>query len=93
MLVRRPVSVILPVMRYCLLGCFLALAGPGWGAELKINFDDAADSRSLTNFHAELAGTGRPGVWTVLTDVVPPLLAPLSDRAPVMTGATVVKFP
>jgi len=77
-------------MRYFLLACFLGLARPGWGAEIKIDFDPAADSQVLTNFHAVLAGTGQPGVWTVLTDVVPPLLAPLSDKAPVVTGRPVL---
>jgi hypothetical protein len=90
LLVRRPFSVILPVMRNFLLGWLLFLAGPLQGAEIKLNFDPAADAQVLTNFHAVLAGAGRPGVWTVLTDVVPPQFAPVSDKAPVVTGRPVL---
>ena len=77
-------------MRRILLGCWLALALPVAGAEIKIDFGDAPASRVPTNFHAALAGGGRPGEWKIIRDEVPPLLAPLSPQAPVVTRRTVV---
>jgi hypothetical protein len=60
------------------------------GAEIKIDFGDAATSRVPTNFHAALAGGGRPGEWKIIMDEMPPLLAPLSPQAPVVTHRAVL---
>lgn len=59
---------------FCLL---LAWAGAAFGAELKINFSDYAVGESPTNFHNALAGTGQPGDWKIVTDVLPSAFAPL----------------
>ncbi|HEX5398144.1 MAG TPA: hypothetical protein VFY06_03750 [Verrucomicrobiae bacterium] len=59
---------------FCLL---LALTTSAFGAELKINFNDYAAGETPTNFQSALAGTGRPGVWKIVTDEMPPALAPL----------------
>jgi hypothetical protein len=77
-------------MRRLLYGCWLVLALPMAGAEIKINFGDAAMGRVPTNFHAALAGGGRPGEWKIIMDEVPPLLTPLSPQAPVVTRRAVV---
>lgn len=66
-------------MRFLLLGCILALAGPVSGDEIKFDF---ADPASLTNFQSVVAGTGQPGVWTEVTDEVPSLFS--SAKAPLM---------
>ena len=77
-------------MRKFLFGFWLALALPAAGAEIKIDFGDVATSLMPTNFHAALAGGGRPGEWKIIMDEVPPLLAPLSPQAPVVTRRAVV---
>ena len=68
----------------------LSLALSAAGAEIKIDFGDLAAGQTPTNFHAALAGGGRPGEWKILMDEVPPLLAPLSPQAPVVTRRAVV---
>ncbi len=73
-------------MRKFLFGFWLALALSAAGAEIKIDFGDVAAGQTPTNFHAALAGGGRPGEWKILMDEVPPLLAPLSPQAPVLSA-------
>jgi hypothetical protein len=53
------------------------------GAELQFNFADYPEGATPTNFHSALAGSGLPAHWKIVTDEVPPLLAPLTDKAPV----------
>jgi len=77
-------------MRKYLSGFWLALALSAAGAEIKIDFGNFATGQMPTNFHAVLAGSGRPGEWKILMDEVPPLLAPLSPQAPVITRRAVV---
>jgi len=77
-------------MRKFLFSFWLALALPAAGAEIKIDFGDVATGPMPTNFHAALAGGGRPGEWKIIMDEVPPLLAPLSPQAPVVTRRAVV---
>jgi len=77
-------------MRKFLIGFWLALALPVAAAEIKISFDELAAGQMPTNFHAALAGGGRPGEWKIIMDEVPPLLAPLSPQAPVVTRRAVV---
>jgi hypothetical protein len=80
----------LAAMRHFVLCFCLAFAAPVFGAEIKIDFSDFAAGSSPTNFHGELAGTGQPGGWKILMDDVPPLLAPLTDKAPVVTRRAVL---
>jgi hypothetical protein len=72
--------------------CFcLALAVSAPGAQIKINFGDFPQGSVTTNnFHAALAGDGQPGEWKIIADEVPPLLAPLTDKAPVTTRRAVL---
>jgi hypothetical protein len=77
-------------MRKFLFSFWLALALPAVGAEIKIDFGDVATGPMPANFHAALAGGGRPGEWKIIMDEVPPLLAPLSPQAPVVTRRAVV---
>jgi len=60
-------------------GWLLALSAAG--AELRFDFSDYPEGMSPTNFQAVLVGDGQPGVWKIVTADVPPLLAPLSDKA------------
>ncbi|HEU5397360.1 MAG TPA: hypothetical protein VFV81_09345 [Verrucomicrobiae bacterium] len=58
----------------------MSLSASLFGAELQIRFDQYAAGETPTNFHRALAGGGEPGVWKIVTDVVPPTLAPLTDK-------------
>jgi hypothetical protein len=77
-------------MRKFLFGIGLALTLPVAGAEIKIDFGNTATNQLPPHFHAALAGGGRPGEWKIVMDEVPPLLAPLSPQAPVVTRRAVL---
>jgi len=77
-------------MLKCLCGFWLALALSVTGAEMKFDFGDAAANHVPAHFHPVLAGGGRPAEWKTIMDEVPPLLAPLSREAPVVTRRAVV---
>ncbi len=74
---------------FCL--CF-ALVLPVVGAEIKFNFGDFSEDRSLTNdFQSALAGGGRPGDWRIVTDEMPSAFKPFnSSNAPVMNHISVL---
>lgn len=55
------------------------------GAEIHFNFGAYPEGAAPTNFLAVLAGGGSPGEWKIVTDDVPPLLAPFTDKALVVT--------
>ena len=63
----------------CIFGLLLALSV--YGAEIQFNFSDYPEGTTPTNFQAVLAGNGQPGAWSIVTAEVPPLLAPLTDKA------------
>jgi hypothetical protein len=69
---------------------WFTLAASVSGAEIKIDFTDLSAGSSPTNFHRALAGGGQPGDWKILMDEVPPLLAPLTDKAPDETRRAVL---
>ena len=78
-------------MRRFIFCLWLTLAAAAPGAEIKFDFNEFSPGSAPTNFHAALAGgSGSPGTWKVLLDDVPPLLAPLTDRAPAVTKRTVL---
>jgi hypothetical protein len=77
-------------MQKMFFACWLALAWPVAGAEIKIDFSDIPTGQMPTNFHAVLAGGGPPGEWKIVLAEVPPLFAPLSPLAPVVTRRAVV---
>ena len=68
----------------------LALALTASGAEIKFDFSDYAAGATPTNFTSAIAGTGQPGDWKIVFDEVPPLLAPLTDKAPDVTKRPVL---
>ena len=59
----------------------LALVSPLRGAEIHFNFGNDPEGTTPTNFVPILAGSGQPGVWKIVVAEVPPLLAPLTDKA------------
>jgi hypothetical protein len=72
---------------FCL---WLALALPAAGDQIRFDFSDFADGSTLTNFFSTVAGGGSPGDWKIVMDDVPPLLAPLTDKAPDVTKRAVL---
>ena len=74
-----------PPMRMFTLLCALLLALSVSGAELRFNFGEYPEGATPTNFQSALFGSGQPPAWKIVPDEVPPLLAPLTDRAPVVT--------
>ena len=77
-------------MRKFLFGFWLALTLPAVGAEIKIDLGDFPADKTPPGFHGALAGGGGPGDWKIVMDEVPPLLAPLSPQAPVVTRKAVL---
>jgi hypothetical protein len=51
-------------------------------AERLFDFSQFALNQSPTGFVSTVSGQGQPGVWKIIEDDVPPLLAPLSPNAP-----------
>jgi hypothetical protein len=68
----------------------LICAGPVCAAERVFEFGETAVDKTPAGFRSTLAGEGKPGEWKVILDEVPPLLAPLSDKAPVVTRRAVL---
>ena len=90
MLVARKPFDRLNAMRNSLFCLCLVLALPVSGAEIKIDFNDSSEGSTPTNFSSALAGGGQPGGWKIVMDEVPPLLAPLTDKSPVVTKHAVL---
>ena len=63
----------------------LAAAWSGQAAEMVFDFADTAEGKTPAGFRSLLAGRGAPGEWKIVMDEVPPLLAPLTDKASVVT--------
>ncbi len=68
----------------------LALSLPAVGAELTFDFGGFSTDKAPPGFRSTLAGTGKPGEWKMIMDEVPPLLPPLTAKAPVVTRRTVL---
>lgn len=73
-------------LRWLIVACAL----PVGAAERVFDFSDTPVDRPPAGFHSVLAGTGQPGEWKVVMDEVPPKLAPLSEKAPVVTRRPVL---
>ena len=54
-------------------------------AEMLFDFTNIAEGKTPAGFRSLLAGSGAAGEWKIVLDEVPPLLAPLTDKAPVVT--------
>ena len=77
-------------MRHFPLVILAALTLPLAAAELTFDFSKFPPDKSPPGFRALLAGEGRPPDWRIVLDEVPPLLAPLSGKAPVVTRRAVL---
>ena len=77
-------------MRHVVLCLCLVIAAPVFGTVIRIDFSDQSAGTTPTNFTSTAAGDGQPGVWKIVLDEVPPLLAPLTDKAPDVTRRPVL---
>jgi hypothetical protein len=77
-------------MRYRFLWLLAALSLSARAAELKFDFGDFSVNQTPRGFRSALLGQGKPGDWKVVMDEVPPLLAPLTSKAPVVTRRAVL---
>jgi len=77
-------------MRHFILCLGLLFATPVFSAEINLDFSDFRDGSTPTNFFSVVAGVGQPGTWKILMDAVPPLLAPLTDKAPAVARRPVL---
>jgi hypothetical protein len=77
-------------MRKLIFGFCFAAAISALSAEIKIDFGDFPVGQTPANFHNALAGGGKPGEWKIVMDEVPPLFAPLTPLAPVVTKRAVL---
>lgn len=77
-------------MRSLLVLTLAALSLRAWAAELKFDFSQFPVDQPPPGFRSVVAGQGKPGDWKVILDEVPPLLAPLSDKAPAVTKRAVL---
>lgn len=60
------------------------------GAEIKIDFGDTTNNLTPADFHGTLAGTGQPGVWTVVFDEFPSLFPSFGNQKPAMVSRPVL---
>ena len=66
-----------------------AAAASAVGAELNFDWQPSLD-RTPPGFASLVTGPGAPGVWKVIEDEVPPMLAPLSPQAHPVTAQAVL---
>ena len=69
---------------------WLAFLLPACGAERAFDFQDLPTDKTPPGFRSVVAGEGKVGEWRIVMDEVPPLLAPLTDKAPVVTRRAVL---
>ena len=72
---------------------WLGLAALSWhatAAEIKFDFSEMALNQTPPGFRSTVAGEGRAGDWKVILDEVPPVIAPLSTNAPIVTKRAVL---
>jgi 3-keto-disaccharide hydrolase len=77
-------------MRMLFLGLWLGVSLSVLGAERVFDFQDSPVDKTPAGFRSVVAGGGKPGDWKIVMDEVPPLLAPLTDKAPVVTRRAVL---
>ena len=77
-------------MRKLSLGLWFALSLPAFCAERVFDFKEFPTDKTPPGFRSVVAGKGKAGDWKIVMDEVPPLLAPLTDKAPVVTRRAVL---
>ena len=77
-------------MRTHFLWALALLTLPVTAAERKFDFSDVRENQTPPGFRSAVTGQGKPGDWRVIMDEVPPLLQPLTARAPVVAKKAVL---
>jgi len=78
-------------MRKLILGlCFAAVSLLAPGAERVFDFQELPVNQTPLGFRSVVVGEGKIGDWKIIMDEVPPLLAPLTDKATVVTKRAVL---
>jgi len=77
-------------MRIIVFSGWLLCAVSAWGVELNIDFSGTTTGQTPTNFVSAVAGQGPAGNWTIMSDYVPPLLAPLTPQAEQLSSQPVL---
>jgi len=72
-------------MRILSLLAGVLLAWSAAGAERRFNFGEYPEGAQPTNYSSGRLGDGLPGAWKIVMDEVPSALAPLTEKAPVVT--------
>ncbi len=67
--------------KFCVLGLLGCLSMGLRAAEIVFDFSQDTPGQAPPGFASLVTGPGRPADWKVMTEEVPPLLAPLSDKA------------
>ena len=58
--------------------------------ERKLDFSTARENETPTGFRSALTGRGQPGQWKIIMQDVPPVVAPLSAKSPVVNQRPVL---
>jgi len=66
------------------------LAFQAGASERKFDFADLPEGQTPPGFRSTVSGKGKPGDWKIVLEVVPPLLAPFSSNALVVTRRPVL---
>jgi hypothetical protein len=74
---------------FCLVSLLATLASDAWAAQINFDFSKDTPGRMPPGFASLVTGNGKPADWKVVEELVPPTLAPLSDKA----RATVAEHP
>ena len=69
---------------------FMAVAMVGEAAEYTFDLGKFPVNQPPPGFRSAVSGQGKAGEWKILLEDLPPLLAPLTDKAPVVTKRPVL---
>ena len=77
-------------MRNRFFGILALVALPVAAAERTFDFANFPENQTPPGFRSTVTGKGKPGDWKIVLDEAPPLLAPLTPQAPVVTKRPVL---
>ena len=68
----------------------LFLCAAAIAAERRFDFNDFRENETPSGFRSALTGKGPPGSWKIRIEDVPPVIAPFSTKAPLVTKRSVL---
>src|SRR5713101_108358 len=75
---------------HCLCVWLLLLPVLAAAAERRLSFSELHENQAPSGFRSTVTASGMPGEWKIILDDVPPLLAPLSSKAPTVAKRAVL---